>query len=166
MNLTISFACVRKGKKMNDLVKKDAVINTIDRLYKMCDTESISDYHDLMVAAVLDLPPSEPERRCEVSDLIDRNFALSTYQDLCDGIACDECKMHYDDYYGCRLEEWIEKLPSAEPERKTGHWTEERLLDIHGGSFVAYRCSECSEVFNWQMGYCGSCGAKMEVEND
>jgi len=110
-----------------------------------------------------------------MADLIDRNFALSTYQDLCDGItACTECKMHYDDY-GCLLEEWIEKLPSAEPERMTGKWMpgKETGRSMIGDAVIAiyydhFTCSRCGRVYNteekpkWR--HCPNCGVKMEDE--
>ena len=56
-------------------------------------------------------------------------------------------------------------IPSAEP--KTGHWIEEDMFD----GDVAYRCSECNELFWIESGtpkdneynFCPKCGAKMEV---
>jgi len=83
-------------------------------------------------------------------DLIDRNVALRTYQDLCDGIACTECKMHYDDF-GCLLEEWIEKLPSAEPEPFTDK--EQRIFLAAMGreerfcKEVDEECRDCREPY-------------------
>ena len=43
-----------------------------------------------------------------------------------------------------RLDEIIKGLPSVKPqEPKTGHWIEEDMFD----GDVAYRCSECNELF-------------------
>ena len=65
----------------------------------------------------------------------------------------------------------IEVLPSAEPERKTGHWI------ITEGEFMhsrKYRCSECGHQFRWiydqvfppVFNYCKNCGARMEVDHE
>ena len=52
--------------------------------------------------------------------------------------------------------------------QKTGHWEEEEMYD----GDVAYRCSECGEVFCLMSGtpidnlynYCPNCGARLESE--
>ena len=50
----------------------------------------------------------------------------------------------------------IENLPSAEPERKPGHWIKNEL---------GYHCSECSlGTTNKWFRYCPNCGAKMEEQ--
>ena len=49
-----------------------------------------------------------------MSDLINGREMLKRYQeDLCYGIACKECSMCTEDG-GCRVEEWIDKFPSAD----------------------------------------------------
>lgn len=51
-----------------------------------------------------------------MDNLVDRDFALKTYQDVCQGVACCyDCKAR-DDFGACLLEQWIRGLPSAEPE--------------------------------------------------
>lgn len=60
----------------------------------------------------------------------------------------------------CRL---IKAIPSAEP--KTGHWIEEDMFD----GDVAYRCSECNELFWIEYGtpkdngynFCPKCGKRL-----
>ena len=56
----------------------------------------------------------------------------------------------------------LEKLPSAQPERKTGHWLWDR---------GARTCSVCGQMryigkTSVKDHYCPNCGAKMEVEQD
>ena len=59
------------------------------------------------------------------------------------------------------------KLPSVSVAEKTGRWIEEDMFD----GDVAYRCSECNELFWIESGtpkdneynFCPKCGAKMEV---
>lgn len=49
-----------------------------------------------------------------MNDLINGREMLKRYQeDLCYGIACKECSMCTEDG-GCRVEEWIDKFPSAD----------------------------------------------------
>lgn len=44
--------------KMEDLISRQKVINTINVLRTRCDTDDIEDYHDLLVEAMEVLPPS------------------------------------------------------------------------------------------------------------
>ena len=68
-------------------------------------------------------------------------------------------------------ENTINKLTEAianTQEPKTGHWIEEDMFD----GDVAYRCSECDELFWLESGtpkdneynFCPKCGAKLESE--
>lgn len=52
------------------------------------------------------------------NDLISRYDAIRTYQDVCYGIACDECKAKEEDGT-CRLVKWVRTLPTAQPEKLT-----------------------------------------------
>ena len=64
-------------------------------------------------------------------------------------------------------ENYLEELPSAEPEQKAGYW----IMDCY-----VWRCSECGknpttgtgyvQGRNELFDYCPNCGAKMEVEKD
>ena len=120
-----------------------------------------------------------------MSDLINGREMLKRYQvDLCYGIACKECSMCTEDG-GCRVEEWIDKYPSAETEieiiraeayvkgidserkrisdwcRPQGEWIEQE---------DCWQCSECGDEFvldvdvkpiDARMYYCPNCGARM-----
>ena len=44
---------------MDDLISREKAINTAHSMRKVCDTDGIDDYHDLIVAALKDLPPSQ-----------------------------------------------------------------------------------------------------------
>ena len=91
-----------------------------------------------------------------MNDLISREAAmkaiLGEYEDA-----------HYPSWYGAK----IMKLPSAQPERKTGVW---EISDAYPHNVY---CSVCHKRFAqthwavWQDGslprkYCPNCGAKME----
>ena len=93
-----------------------------------------------------------------MSDLINGREMLKRYQeDLCYGIACKDCSMCTEDG-GCRVEDWIDKLPSAD--RPQGEW-----VSNHDGS---WNCSECGlRVFIYAKGnYCPNCGARMKGADD
>ena len=57
----------------------------------------------------------------------------------------------------------MSELPSAQPERKTGHWIEH--IDSYCNKY-----GECSECGKYQkaghLGYCPFCGAKMLKEGE
>lgn len=42
---------------MNDLISRQKAINTVNAMFKVCDTNSLEDFRDLMIAALADLPP-------------------------------------------------------------------------------------------------------------
>lgn len=74
-------------------------------------------------------------------------------------------------WYGCEpsdigaFENIIEKLPSVQPERKTGRWEE---ISKNYYNRISGRCSACGwEAHLYEddvvgMPYCPNCGAKME----
>lgn len=45
---------------MDDLISRQKAINTVNAMFKVCDTGSIEDLRDLVIAALADLPPSQP----------------------------------------------------------------------------------------------------------
>jgi len=91
-----------------------------------------------------------------MSDLINGREMLKRYQeDLCYGIACKDCPMCTEDG-GCRVEEWIDKFPSAD--RPQGEWIKDNL-----GTVI---CSECKRPRRdnriGHVNFCNSCGARMK----
>lgn len=63
------------------------------------------------------------------------------------------------------IEQKVKSLPSVTPQLKTGHWIEEDMFD----GDVAYRCSECNELF-WiedgtpkdnEYNFCPKCGKRL-----
>ena len=45
---------------MDDLISRQKAINTVNAMFKVCDTNSLEDFRDLMLAALTDLPSSQP----------------------------------------------------------------------------------------------------------
>ena len=60
--------------------------------------------------------------------------------------------------------EWLEQIPAAQPNQKTGRWE-------HDGGHFANRwiCSQCGYKFYFEKSeakYCPNCGTKMESDNN
>ena len=56
------------------------------------------------------------------------------------------------------VEEELKRVPSVQPEQKTGQWIPNRHTD-------AVLCSECKKCFGDESKFCPNCGAKMRMEN-
>ena len=94
-----------------------------------------------------------------MNDLINGREMLKRYQeDLCYGIACKECSMCTEDG-GCRVEEWIDKFPSAD--RPQGEW-----IVRQPKPFFLCTCSVCGETEEFMTKYCPNCGARMKGADD
>ena len=61
------------------------------------------------------------------------------------------------------IKDCIEKLPSAQPERKRGKW-EIYVISLFDG--VGCRCSECGFEGVTYWDFCPNCGADMRGEQD
>ena len=110
----------------------------------MCDEISNEAYKKI----VCHCREQEP---CE--DAISREpFTDST---ICEGISCNECSFNRKNKGGCILEERVMRLPSIQPQPKTGYWIFDEILDKH------YYCSECKSMGVDYWDFCPYCGAKM-----
>lgn len=98
-----------------------------------------------------------------MDDLISRQAALDAF-----GLSEKTRKLGgdhsgYDTMMLYEIQDTLEDLPSVT--QKTGRWIEEDMFD----GDVAYRCSECNELFLLEIGtpkdneynYCPKCGAKL-----
>lgn len=94
-------------------------------------------------------------------DLISRQQALKDYQDVCNGIACSECKARKFDT--CLLEDWIKCLPHEEiqKKRKTGKWINLNATDRYKRVKVYdhFECSVCHERSSNDSKFCPNCGS-------
>ena len=54
---------------------------------------------------------------------------------------------------GLEPSQYIEELPSAQAERKTGRWEEQEEYFV--------KCSECHTLCDYDYKFCPNCGAKM-----
>jgi len=115
-------------------------------------------------------------------DLIERQKAidaLANTKDLVDVTWTDENDDVIDSIEEKRniIANWLEKVPSAQPERKTGKWIERKhgywsFVNDKGerdGWIPSYECSECGSR-GWRnpevMNFCPNCGADMRGEQE
>ena len=89
-------------------------------------------------------------------DLIARHDAIDTVRHLQTYKLAEGDDMLLVDLADVQTE--LMMMPSAEPERKTGHW-----IEHYGDS----KCSECGYILKiYDTNYCPNCGARMDGESD
>lgn len=77
----------------------------------------------------------------------------------------DSLDITRDDWKG--IIEYIDELPSIQPERKKGEWIKHENADIVDGYYVPkYECSCCHTWKDDNSNYCPDCGADMRGERD
>ena len=96
-----------------------------------------------------------------MNDLISRQAALYSYQEVCNKVKCSECKATNEDG-DCKLERWIKELPSAE---RRGQW----IRTGEDGFCSVCKCDMPMFRNDWEWEYtetpyCPNCGARMEAE--
>lgn len=93
---------------------------------------------------------------------IDADALKRGYQDICKGIACEECQIYFG---GCKFERMIDDAPTIYPV-KHGKWILVREADEDGNAL--YECSNCHKgeihVPSVEVRYCWNCGARMDGE--
>lgn len=118
-----------------------------------------------------------------MKDLIDRQAAIRRYCGEHCGCEPQDCglTMLQDGSGDCDFVRFLKEEPSAEPERKKGHWVPVDSLSAFGGDESAwisrgnpiafYYCSECKEqAYAGEDGeslltdFCPDCGADMRGE--
>ena len=99
-----------------------------------------------------------------LNDTISRQAAIEHLKKRLYETALNNVTEHpyYEDMADNRVSVWLEEVPSAQPERKTGRWID--ITKCGGASF--WKCSECGELFLEDFYYCPNCGAKMEVQDE
>ena len=132
--------------------------------------DAILEHNDGLLKAIDELPSAEPDTTTHDSipaetdkndgdrtsgDCISRTQAIDTIKEIYEW---------HDSVTKERIIEHFKQLPSAQPERKTGHWVKsdmQRWYDV-------WLCSECGEktdsavMSKPRYKYCPMCGAKME----
>lgn len=102
-----------------------------------------------------------------MSDLIERQAAIDALDKRFDSIPMEQTAEIL------QLRKDLRELPSAQPERKKGHWEDVPHKSVEHGEVIVdgktVRCSVCKHAekgWNKGMNYCPNCGAKMEVEHE
>ena len=88
-----------------DMIRRQVALDTVERMYKACEG-SLSDYHDLLVAAFMDLTPAHGD-----GDTISRAAALSVLNGLTE-IYLNNLPPTI---YKADAVEAVKALPSAQP---------------------------------------------------
>ena len=116
-----------------------------------------------------------------MSDLIDRQALVDAFEclDLIDRQAATKSLVRprivdpYEEYWTGRNDQYdadvfaLKGLPSAEPERKKGHWKKSYADHESFGVRPFFRyCSECHESTLYAYNYCPNCGADMRGGED
>jgi hypothetical protein len=90
---------------------------------------------------------ADAERKTEkCGDCISRHVVLDLFAKKCDAVR---------PYH----EVWqaVKKLPSVEPERKTGKWL--KRTDETKKLYGWYQCSQCGAIIGGPVNYCSECGS-------
>ena len=145
----------RNGGSMEDMISRKALCE-----YALNQKDKSITPNDIMR-----FPSAQPEERTEntqkthACDCISRKAAIDAIKTwgLIDGLAEGQAIEILADE---------EKLPSAQPERKTGRWIHDGYA--FNGGIDWMHCSECGHKDSWSAAtrtpFCAWCGARMEGE--
>ena len=117
---------------MSEEMTREQAIEELSILLNKYQDSVTGDALDMVIAEI----SAEP---CE--DAISRQAAINVASGYC---------------HSANVAKELAKLPSVNPQPKTGHWQ-----DLTGLFF----CSECDGGFAKPWHYCPNCGAKMESED-
>lgn len=95
-----------------------------------------------------------------MSDLIGRQAAIRWVKTECNPYG----KPTIDFESGKRVIEHLERMASAEPERKRGKWIKADSQQYFRKHYPAYTCSICNYKKGGNWNYCPNCGADMREE--
>ena len=97
-------------------------------------------------------------------DLINRQAAIDELR-TCQTYLFDthdkDLKISLEDAEYC-----IERLPSAQPERKKGRWIAHEGGKFVGFPYMHYECDQCRAFEPTETNFCPNCGADMRGEQD
>lgn len=151
---------------VGDMVSRQAAIDFVGSM-NMCDEISNEAYKKL-TSYLDDLPSAQPTQtnaqptQNNALDCVSRKMAidevngLPKWSDKLGNICLD-----YSDVISVLSD--TEKLPSAQPERKNGHWIRHIRTDLGPKSNDIIECSECRIAFPtenmFRRSFCPNCGS-------
>ena len=96
-------------------------------------------------------------------DLISRQAAIDTAKKLLDYYGTNDISKEFADH---TAERFMNRVPSAQPERKKGKWIRTGRTNIYGG--YELECPVCGDKvmvqnIEYEL-YCRNCGARMDEE--
>ena len=143
----------------DDLISREEVLNLIDTAFESGAFDGRYAYENLMDAVQNLIHPLE-------TDLVSRQAVIDTTETDCSWDIFNEWGNRTP--IGESIIEAIKRVPSAEPERKTGKW---EYVQYDGNPKIGnWHCSNCRLIVNLGFEgapyyhYCPGCGAKMEVD--
>ena len=150
---------VRTSVSLADCISRQAAIDALDGTRVDEDEEYCNEYAmgyndgiDFSVSKLSMLPSAEPELPFEIQNILD--YLDTTLHPIIS-------PEHWDVY--SKLHDMISTLPSAEPERKHGHWIDTINDPICFPNF-RWKCSECWNRHEVKTDFCEDCGARMDGE--
>ena len=96
-----------------------------------------------------------------MSDLINRQDAIEYFMTNTNWHDEDGYTIENADEKRALLTDYFNGVPSAEPERKKGHWIEQGLIPYEG---IRRRCSVCEKAYATYepFNFCPNCGVEMQ----
>lgn len=153
---------------MDDLISRQSVMHALEKCHKQCCRENDGGdewiHYETTVNELECIPPTQPNLQptCNqlATDTISRQAAIDQIS---------RWLGYLDDDMILRIQIGLRKLPSAQPECKTGHWVSQ-----NGGG---YCCSECGRYaldevdgnfihVAFKSNFCPYCGADMSMRGD
>lgn len=142
--------------------------DALSKVYNMPDVpdEAKSIIGDVMLCLQSEEP--EPEQNTTSEQPVSDRLGVKTGKTCTDTIsrqaAIDAFMAEHPDGKDSMRISWalnvLDELPSVQPERKTGQWTEYPLRSLR------YECSGCRSKYLVPWHYCPNCGADMRGGND
>lgn len=142
---------------MSDLISRQEVLNELDG----CDYELKDWQRWKLKTMVRDIPSAQPTQTNADSTQINTLDCVSR-KSVIDAIMGQYPDAHYPQWYV----KIIEKLPSAQPERKRGRWIEKENSPFYCSVCGTYQYSASWEIKNKEYNFCPRCGADMRGESD
>lgn len=159
-NISIQAICDALDKVFADRIKSAGFdsYETADR-----DTQLVCDGIMKAIDVVLDQPTVDHLADVSKRDLISRQAAIEVIDAV---FPVDPMKTEYAQGIACGAalaKTYVEQMPSAQPEPKTGKWTVGDYDTVRG---YWATCSSCGHTSFGGGKFCGECGARMLKEGE
>ena len=131
--------------------------STTDCISREAAIQAVTHFDD-PIKRLYELPSVEPER---TADLTDNGIPIEEYTDC---VRRKDVLWITKETGALETQARVVKLPSVEPERKTGKWIGEQQWCLPKCSICGASCFGLHGFDAIKTPYCPTCGAKMEVD--